>query len=297
MLSIARSKSIWDPYESYTANPLYSADGTDQYVQNTGHGDFFQDRSGQWWVVMLGVRMDEGRSIMGRESFLAAVKWPANEWPRIDAVVARREVPALLGQPGAESFAPPSTHLASWVYLRDPILEDYVIEGSQVIMRARPSGLNSAEQVVSFVGQRQRRLFGTASVKLHRPEPSQHGALTQAGISFYKDEHRFLTIAYDFHTNQAVFEGLNPVKSYNVRQSREIETQENIQFQIRYTERSIGFFMHNFEGHWQCMEEVDTLMMTDFDFTGPVIGIFAIGNGGEVRFTDFEVDAAGKYWC
>lgn len=38
------------------------------------------------------------------------------------------------------------------------------------------------------------------------------------------------------------------------------------------------------------MEDVDTLMMTDFDFNGPVIGIFAVGNGGEVQFTDFEID-------
>jgi hypothetical protein len=42
------------------------------------------------------------------------------------------------------------------------------------------------------------------------------------------------------------------------------------------------------------MEEVDTLVMTDVDFTGPVIGIFAIGDGGEVRFTDFEIDGAGN---
>jgi hypothetical protein len=38
------------------------------------------------------------------------------------------------------------------------------------------------------------------------------------------------------------------------------------------------------------MKEVDTLMMTDFDFIGPVIGIFAVGNDGEVEFTDFEID-------
>jgi hypothetical protein len=55
-------------------------------------------------------------------------------------------------------------------------------------------------------------------------------------------------------------------------------------------ERSLGFFIFDSAGDWQCMEEVDTQMMTDFDFTGPVIGIFAVGNGGEARFADFEVD-------
>lgn len=291
MLSIARSKSIWGPYESYAGNPLYSADGTDEYVQNTGHGDFFQDKSGQWWAVMLGVRMDEGRTIMGRESFLAAVNWPANEWPSIDAVVARRDLPALPGQPEADPFTIASTLSAAWVYLRDPILEDYDIQDSQIIIRARPAGLDCAEQAVGFVGQRQRRLIGTASVTLHRADPSQTGqdTVSQAGLAFYKDEHRFLSIAYDFRAGQAVFEGLNPAKSYKVQQTQQIELQDTIEFQIRYTERSLGFFIRS-SGDWQCMEEVDTMMMTDFDFTGPVIGIFAVGDGGEVRFTDFQFD-------
>lgn len=292
MLSIARAKSVWGPYESYAGNPLYSADGTDQYVQNTGHGDFFQDKSGQWWVVMLGVRMDEGRSIMGRESFLAAVNWPTNEWPSINAVAARRELPNSPEQPRTDPFNISFTTSAAWVYLRDPVLGDYDIQDSQITMRARPAGLDSAEGIVTFVGQRQRRLVGTASVTLHRPEPSPagHDGLTQAGLAFYKDEHRFLSIAYDFQASEAVYKGLNPAKFYNSKKVQHIKLQDTIQFQIRYTERSLGFFIFDSAGDWQCMEEVDTQMMTDFDFTGPVIGIFAVGNGGEARFADFEVD-------
>ncbi len=296
MLSIARSKSIWGPYESYTGNPLYTADGTDHYVQNTGHGDFFQDKSGQWWVVMLGVRMDQGRAIMGRESFLAAVQWPDNEWPSIGPVLAQRDLPYLSGQSGASSSTLSSIDLTAWVYLRDPILEDYVIESTQVTMRARPAGLNSAEDIVSFLGQRPRRLCGTATVTLHLPEASQAqgSALSQAGLAFYKDEHRFLTVAYDFDANQAVFQGLNAAKSYNVRRNKEIKLQESIQCQIKYTERSLRFFVRDSEDHLECMEEVDTLVLTGVDFTGPVIGIFAIGDGGKVRFTDFEIDGAGN---
>jgi hypothetical protein len=109
-------------------------------------------------------------------------------------------------------------------------------------------------------------------------------------LAFYKDEHRFLSIAYDFQADQIVFEGRNRAKSYSVEQTQQVKTDNTIKFQIRYSERSMGFYIHISGGHWQCMEEVDTLMMTDFDFTGPVIGIFAVGNGGEVKFTDFEID-------
>lgn len=153
MLSIAWSKTIRGPYESYAENPSYSADGTDDYVQNTGHGDFFQDKEWHWWVVMLGVRMDEVWCIMGRESLRAVVKWPANEWPSIDGVAAHRDLPALAGQLGVDQFTLPSTNSAPWVCLRDAVLEDYHIQDIQVTMRARPAGLDSVEQVATFVGQ------------------------------------------------------------------------------------------------------------------------------------------------
>ncbi|KAL1888273.1 hypothetical protein Sste5346_009665 [Sporothrix stenoceras] len=81
MVTAARSTNIWGPYESYGKNPLTTADGTDRYVQNTGHTDLFQDASGAWWAVLLGVRNDQGRHPMGRETFLTPVTWPTGGWP------------------------------------------------------------------------------------------------------------------------------------------------------------------------------------------------------------------------
>ncbi|KAJ5150334.1 Concanavalin A-like lectin/glucanase subgroup [Penicillium canariense] len=285
MLSIARSRSIWGPFESYSKNPLYSADGTDHYVQHTGHGDFFQDQHGQWWVVMLGVRMAAGRSIMGRETFLAAVNWPDDEWPCID-VVPHRDRPDTTPWTTGRGSSP----VAAWVYLRDPILENYHLQGHRITIRASPEGLHQADQAVSFAGQRQRRLVGTAGVTLCNPVPG-HAILSQAGLTLYKDEHRSLTIAYDFPAKQVIFGGLNRSKSYRVKHTHAVKLEGSIQFQIRYTERSLGFFfLHDSAGPWQCMQLVDTAVMTDFDFTGPVIGMFAVGDGVEVQFTDFKID-------
>jgi beta-xylosidase len=47
LIAVARSTNIWGPYESYEKNPLLTAAGTKEYIQNTGHGDLFQDRDGQ----------------------------------------------------------------------------------------------------------------------------------------------------------------------------------------------------------------------------------------------------------
>ncbi|THY61342.1 xylosidase/arabinosidase [Aureobasidium pullulans] len=85
MLSIARSRSIWGPFESYEYNPILTSDLKNEFVQNTGHGELFHDASGAWWAVVLGVRESEGgRSPIGRESFLTPVDWPKGGWPTID---------------------------------------------------------------------------------------------------------------------------------------------------------------------------------------------------------------------
>lgn len=73
MLCIARSKSIWDPSESYERNPILTLDGSTKYIQNTGRGELFQDSDGAWWAVVLGVRDEQGSSPMGRETFLTPV--------------------------------------------------------------------------------------------------------------------------------------------------------------------------------------------------------------------------------
>lgn len=86
MITVARSKDIWGPYEQFEKNPILTARGTDEYIQNTGHSDMFQDPQGRWWGVCLGVRKDESRFIMGRETFLTTGEWPEGEWPSLNRV-------------------------------------------------------------------------------------------------------------------------------------------------------------------------------------------------------------------
>lgn len=40
--------------------------------------------------------------------------------------------------------------------------------------------------------------------------------------------------------------------------------------------------------------KVSTMDLSDKDFVGPIIGIFAEGEGGEVDFRDFEIDSASS---
>ncbi|KAJ5088957.1 Concanavalin A-like lectin/glucanase subgroup [Penicillium argentinense] len=282
MLTMARSRSIWGPFEAYDRNPLSTANGTNHYIQHTGHGDFFQDGQENWWVVMLGVRKKYGRSIMGRESFLTSVVWDDDGWPSIMPILGDN-------QKIKSKFDQSRSSRAAWVYLRDPRLEDYhMYSDGQITLRASPVGLTSSEGAISFVGQRQRELKGTSTVTLINigdPIPMN------AGLVLYKDEYRFWGISYNFRNRQVVFEGINRASSYEMKQPVPVSLEKALNFKISYNEDHVRFFFKNSQGPWQFVQAVDTAVMTNFDFTGPIIGIFAEGDHGEANFKNFIIDA------
>ncbi|KII91874.1 glycoside hydrolase family 43 protein [Plicaturopsis crispa FD-325 SS-3] len=85
--TIQRGPSPSGPWESYAGNPLVyngaNPDPVTQPVQFTGHSDFAQTPSGDWWGVCLGVRPQGGninRTQLGRETFLFPVTW-SDGWP------------------------------------------------------------------------------------------------------------------------------------------------------------------------------------------------------------------------
>lgn len=55
-IAMARSRTVDGLYESFAGNPVLTNRGTDEYFQTVGHGDLFQDPSGQWWGCALATR-------------------------------------------------------------------------------------------------------------------------------------------------------------------------------------------------------------------------------------------------
>lgn len=92
MATVARSASLWGPYESCPGNPiLTNVHDTSKQVLCAGHGDLFQDHRGSWWMVHLAIRLSRRTmSHLGRETFLTPVSWQ-NGWP----VVSNRKMAAL----------------------------------------------------------------------------------------------------------------------------------------------------------------------------------------------------------
>lgn len=82
MVTIARSKSPYGPFESYENNPILTNRSTEMPIRATGHADLVCDTNGNWWAVCLGVRVISYplRHNLGRETCLMPVDW-SGEWP------------------------------------------------------------------------------------------------------------------------------------------------------------------------------------------------------------------------
>ena len=88
----ARSHNIFGPYEYCPSNPIITHRhlGQDYPVTSVGHADLIDDGNGNWYMVMLACRPQEGYTLLGRETFLAKVVWE-NGWPVVNPGVGRLE--------------------------------------------------------------------------------------------------------------------------------------------------------------------------------------------------------------
>ncbi|KAL4766766.1 glycosyl hydrolase [Aspergillus nidulans var. acristatus] len=297
MLTMARSRDIWGPYEACPNNPILTAYGTKEYVQCTGHCDVFQDDQQRWWGVCLGIRRGEGqRSIMGRETFLTPGNWDG-EWLSLDLVK-----PDVKGAyPHAKFyFTLSSVPRVDFLYIRDALLENYRETTERSIhLIASPIDLSHPEKSPTFIGKRQRVLSGKSSVIVPRFADYRDRASTNLrfGLACYKDEHRYVRIFYKSVGDKVIVEMVNNAKKFRRTENHKLEetaTTKSLGFRIVYSETEYHM-MYSYKGenvdNWTSLATIDTLDMTDSDFTGPVMGIFAVADEPiDVQFEDLEVD-------
>lgn len=83
MLTVARSKNIEGPYISCPRNPVLTNRSLPLPIRAVGHADIVNAHDKSWWAVCLGIRPVPypDRHHLGRETFLAPVKWDEEGWP------------------------------------------------------------------------------------------------------------------------------------------------------------------------------------------------------------------------
>lgn len=87
-VTMARSRSLFGPYEVDPENPMLTSDTADMTsLQRCGHADIVETQFGEWYMVHLCSRPQNGekKSLLGRETGIQKVYWNEEGWLRLSA--------------------------------------------------------------------------------------------------------------------------------------------------------------------------------------------------------------------
>ena len=270
-ITMARSRSIWGPFESNPANPVLTAEGSSGVVQCVGHGDLVQDQDGQWCCVMLARREYGGSYPLGRETFLTSVEWINGEFPVFKEVeieqgtgrqVARKAEGKLSA--GVDLKSPAS------LYLRTPHLENYHQDGNEIVLTATDADFGTPDGTMTFVGRRQTSLDSTASVTIMLSSAGNKDV--SYGLTLYKDVFRYAAIQYRTHDSTLALVVQEAGKPRTTISSHPLQDAVSIRLSIISTVEAYNFVAQICFGSVAttniALGEVPCSAMSGDDFTG-----------------------------
>jgi len=165
METIARSRSVWGPFEACPHNPILTyRDDAKTGFKAGGHADMVTDPDGNWWIVFHAIRP----SIymlhhIGRETMIAPLTWDEDGWPVVNG---GQYVPAEMCVPGSgrqhacfswkDEFA--GTALAPrWSWLYNPDTDKYRFEQPGITLLGSERTLDEMGGQHTFIGVRQQQ--------------------------------------------------------------------------------------------------------------------------------------------
>jgi len=173
MVTIARSKHIWGPFESCPRNPILThRDDIRSPFQALGHTDMVCDEDGNWWMVFHAIRPTNAQlHHIGRETMLSPFVWDEDGWPVVNGGAS---VTAAMTGPGTGIQARPGkwrddlstdTFHARRSWLRNPEMENYVLTEQGLMLRGSDTTLSDIE-TSTFLGVRQRQFAMTYETQM-----------------------------------------------------------------------------------------------------------------------------------
>ena len=188
MVTVARSRNVWGPFESCPHNPILThRDDICSPFQAIGHGDLVTGPQGNWWIVFHGIRPSAAQlHHLGRETMLAPVTWDEAGWPVVNggrSVTEWMDGPASLPRQDWEDRF--TGLLPRWSFLRDPDPAAYGFGEEGVTLLGKGTSLN-AGGAPTFLGIRQTQFSLNWETEIRMEGDGE------AGITvFHTDEHHY----------------------------------------------------------------------------------------------------------
>ncbi|MBT2654046.1 glycoside hydrolase family 43 protein [Bacillus sp. ISL-18] len=291
MVTIARSRSPYGPYESNPKNPVLSNRSTDKPIQATGHADLVQAVDGSWWSVFLGIRPVGylKRHHLGRETNLVSVHWKEEGWPimgeegQAELENDAKLLPLAPSQPWQEieDFNTSSLPL-EWNFYRnpDPTSWSLMERSGWLTLHGQSCTLNDTGSP-AFVGRRQQHLNCEIST-LMEFIPNVEGE--EAGLTVFMNENFHYEIAKTLKSGKTLIQFRRRMGSmWKVEREVEYDSPRVI-LGIKADDFSFTFSFISSKGEKITLGKGESSMLSTEvagGFTGLFFGMYATGNGKE----------------
>ena len=94
-ITLARSRSLEEPFEPCPYDPIMRQNDPEALIQRCGHGKPVSTPDGRWFIPYLCGRMPDGKhTFLGRETALDEMEWTADGW----AIINRGRGPSVLAK-------------------------------------------------------------------------------------------------------------------------------------------------------------------------------------------------------
>ena len=192
MQTIARSRSVWGPFESCPRNPILShRDDIVSPFQAVGHADIVDDPDGNWWMVFHAIRPTVAQlHHIGRETMLAPMIWDEDGWPVVNggkSVTASMTVEGAGDSIGWQNWRDDfgGSLNPRWSFLRNPDMDKYSFGESGLTLAGCSDTLNDRYPTMLITRQQQFDLRYETEITLS-------GTAGQAGLTvFHTNEHHY----------------------------------------------------------------------------------------------------------
>jgi len=186
MVVVARSKSVYGPWENSPYNPIVRTYSANDNWWSKGHGTIIDDVNGNWWIVYHAYA--NGYHTLGRQTLLEPIEWTADGWCRTQSaaqpIVAEETVKH--GLELSDDFSGSKLGL-QWTFWKEYALETVTLKNNTLQLQAK--GATPADA---------RKLLATVTDKTYETEVEiqlENG--NQAGLMLFYNEQAYAGIISD----------------------------------------------------------------------------------------------------
>jgi len=293
-ITIARSENINGPYVGNKNNPILTHRhlGKDFPVQNVGHGDLIETINGEWFIVCLASRIYNGYDNLGRETFLAKVKWE-DGWPVINPGRGRllekqEHILPLVSVPKKDHYKL-GEYSHEYLYLYNPNNENYDRVSRPGWLRVYPSEhtLSSDIESPSYLGIRQSSMDYRFSTRLE--ESLKDGE--EAGLALIHNDKYYIRLAVVKKVNQKEVQMITTIDGEETIVGRQPLTSQEIELSIEGNGQQIKSILKENGKETIIAEEIDVHYLSTAvagGFVGCTMGIYATSTLRQPGYVDFE---------